>query len=191
MSDVLVPLFLFAFLAVWIGALMTLLTDQTLDGELRDRWILPLVFLPPLTSIAFLVWRHRRRHSVADSHRVSREEARGMKLDLRHERQVARLAVAWLCVLVFFNLLGVLGRADAGFAAQLERYAVPLVIVVPFAGVAIVALWGIALRTLASDRNLPSHVRGNWILPLVFLGPITAPIFVIWRWRRYLRGLSE
>ena len=76
----LVPLFIVAFFGVWIGALVVLMTDPALGPEVRRTWILPLVFLPPLMSIAFFVVLRRLRNTAAapgNTPRRPREPAAG------------------------------------------------------------------------------------------------------------------
>lgn len=114
-----------------------------------------------------------------------------MNPDKRRERLVVRLAVAGLCSLVALNVLGTLGGADPAIAAQAEKYPAPFIVVLLLTGLDLVALWIVALRTLATDPDLPSFVRRHWIVPVAVFGMITGPVFLIWRWRRYVRWLPE
>lgn len=59
MVDIVVPSLIASLFVVWIVALLVFATDATLDRETRDRWILPLVFLLPISGAAFLIWRRR------------------------------------------------------------------------------------------------------------------------------------
>ena len=112
-----------------------------------------------------------------------------MNQNLGRERLIYRLAVAGLGGLAALNVLGIAGNAEPGVGRFVEGNPVPFSLLLLVVGVDLVALWIIALRTLAGDRDLPSFVRKNWLLPVVFLGMIAGPIFLIWRWRRFLRWL--